>query len=129
MHSAFYLRARVGETSHVNMLKKQLESLEKLILTSVKNEPAEQPTYQAPFQMQQQPMQFQQPMMPQFSQQPMMYTGQPQQQPMMGVTPMSYQSMPLGFQPQMMQQQGQHAMQPQQFLGQLNPQFQHGQQN
>ena len=99
MHSAFYLRARVGETSHVNMLKKQLESLEKLILTSVKNEPAEQPTYQAPFQMQQQPMQFQQPMMPQFSQQPMMYTGQPQQQPMMGVTPMSYQSMPAGFQP------------------------------
>ena len=30
LHSAFYLRARVGEENHVKMLTKQLESLEKL---------------------------------------------------------------------------------------------------
>jgi len=133
MHSAFYLRARVGETSHVNMLTKQRESLEKIIQTSAKNELVEEPKYQAPFQMQQQlmppqpmqqqpmqqPMQFQQPMAPQFSQPPpMMYAGQPQQPPMMGAPPpMGYQAMPTGFQPQMM-------MQPQQFPGQLNAHFQ-----
>ncbi|KAL7542774.1 hypothetical protein ACHAXR_012386 [Thalassiosira sp. AJA248-18] len=129
MHSAFYLRARVGEASHVNMLNKQLESLEKYIQTSVKNEPVEQPQYHPPFQVPQQPMQFQQPMMG-VPPPPMMYAGPPpQMQPMMGVTP--YQAMPMGFGQPMMQQQGQQIMQPpQQFMGQLNPpQFQPGQQN
>lgn len=118
LHSAFYLRARVGETSHVNMLNKQLESLEKYIETAVKNEPAEQPQFQVPFQMPP-PPQFQLPPPP-FNPPPPM----PQQQPMMGVTP--FQGMPAGFPPQMMHQQGQQTMHPQQFMGQLNPQFQPG---
>jgi len=126
MHSAFYLRTRVGESSHVNMLNKQLESLKKYVPTSLKKESVEQPKYQAPFQvqqLQQLPMQFQQPMMPQFNQQPMMYTDPSQQQPMMGVTSMGYQAA-VNFQPQMMPQQGQQVMQQQQFPG-----FQHGQPN
>ena len=118
MHSAFYLRARVGETSHVNMLNKQLESLEKFIQTQVKTEPTQQSQFQAaPFQLPlppPPPMQFPQP--PQFSQPPPMYAAGQIPQPIqtMGVT-----TMPLGFQPQMMMQQPQ-----QQFMGQLNPQFQ-----
>jgi len=119
LHSAFYLRTKVGKTSHVNMLNKQLESLKKYVPAvpaSLDKTSFEQPKYQAPLQAQQLPMQFQQTTMPQFSQQPMMYT---QQQPMIGVTPMGYQAMP-----QMIPQQGQHAMQQQQLLG-----FQHGQPN
>eukprot|EP01083_Nonionella_stella_P191052 707398_1 len=95
-------------------------------------EAVEEPKYPAPFQMPQQPMQqtvqFQQPMMPQFSQPPMMYAGQPQQQQipqqqqMIGVPAMGYQAGPGGFQPQML-------MQPQQFPGQLNAQFHPGGQN
>ncbi|KAL7548607.1 hypothetical protein ACHAWF_011879 [Thalassiosira exigua] len=127
MHSAFYLRARVGETSHVNMLNKQLETLEKFLQTTVKSEPTPQPQFQPPFQMQQQPMQIQQPMMQPFNQPQMMYPGQTQQQPMMGVAPMGYQAVPTGYPPQMMQAQ-QQAMQPQQFMGQL-PQFHPGHQN
>ena len=122
MHSAFYLRARVGETAHLNMLEKQLESLEKIIQTTVKTEPVGKPQYQAPFQMP--PMQ-QFPPPPPFSQPPpMLYAGQPQQQPMMGVTQIP--AMPVGLPPHMMQQQ---SMQPQQFMSQHNPQFQPGQQN
>jgi hypothetical protein len=108
MHSAFYLRARVGETSHVTMLKKQCESLEKFIRTTVKTEAADdqRPSY-APIPMQQQPLMFQQPIMPppMFSQPPMMYPG----------------AIPMGFQ---QFQQGYPMMQPppQQFLGQLNSQ-------
>jgi hypothetical protein len=106
MHSAFYLRARVGETSHVNMLKKQCESLEKFIRTTVKTEQVDdlRPNY-APIPMQQQPLIFQQPMMPPiFSQPPMMYPG---------ITPMGFHQF----------QQGHPMMQPpQQFLGQLNSQ-------
>jgi hypothetical protein len=115
MHSAFYLRARVGETSHVNMLDKQLESLEKFIRTTVKTEPVDQQPNHAPIQLQQQPLIFQQPMMPpMFSQPPMMYSGQSQQQPML------YQPIPMSFQ---QFQQGHPMMQPpQQFLGQLNTQ-------
>lgn len=123
MFSAFYLRNRVGESSHVKMLNKQLESLKKNVPAAPKKEPVEQPTFQAPFPVQQLPVQFQQPMIPQFNQQPIIYTGQTQQQPMMGVTPMGYQAMPVGYQPQMTQQ-GQQAMQQQQFFG-----FQHGQPN
>ena len=108
MHSAFYLRARVGEASHDNMLKRQCESLEKFIRTTVKTEPADdqRPTSYAPILMQQQPLIFQQPMMPpMFSQPPMMYPG----------------TIPMGF------QQFQHGYPmiqppPQQFLGQLNSQ-------
>mmetsp|Transcript_38888 Transcript_38888/g.93539 ORF Transcript_38888/g.93539 Transcript_38888/m.93539 type:complete len:567 (-) Transcript_38888:354-2054(-) len=122
MHSAFYLRARVGETAHLNMLEKQLESLGKIIQTTVKTEPVGKPQYQAPFQMP--PMQ-QFPPPPPFSQPPpMLYAGQPQQQPMMGVTQIP--AMPVGLPPHMMQQQ---SMQPQQFMSQHNPQFQPGQQN
>ncbi|KAL3773751.1 hypothetical protein ACHAW5_008185 [Stephanodiscus triporus] len=115
MHSAFYLRARVGETSHVNMLNKQLESLEKFIRTTVKTEPVDQQSNHAPIPLQQQPLIFQQPMMPpMFSQPPMMYSGQSQQQPMI------YQPIPMGFQ---QFHQGHPMMQPaQQFLGQLNTQ-------
>ena len=108
MHSAFYLRARVGETSHVTMLNKQLENLEKFMSTTIKIEPKdEQPLMQAvPYQMQQQqqqqqPMLFQQPMMQPmlYGQPPMMYAGQPQQPSMI------YQTIPLGYHhPQMMQQ-------------------------
>lgn len=96
MHSAFYLRARVGEASHVNMLTKQLESLQTYISTAVKTE-EQQPTqkFQAP--------------PPQFSQPPPMYSAQIPQ-PMMGVTSLG------GFQPQTIQ--GQQAMQTQQFMGQ-----------
>ena len=124
MHSAFYLRNRVGESSHVKMLNKQLESLKKNVPAAPKKESVEQPNFQAPFPVQQLPLQFQQPMMPQFNQQPIMYAGQTQQQPMMGVTPMGYQAMPVGYQPQIIPQQGQQAMQQQQFFG-----FQHGQPN
>lgn len=101
MHSAFYLRARVGETSHVNMLNKQLENLEKVMSTTIKIEPKEeQPLMPAPYHMQHQPIMFQQPMMqPIFTQPPMMYTGQPQQQPVIYQTPI-----PMGYPPQMMQQ-------------------------
>ena len=137
MHSAFYLRARVGETSHVNMLNKQLESLERFIQTQVKTEPSLQPQFQTShFQLPlppPPPMQFPQP--PQndgtetsrlnpFPQPPPMYAAGQIPQPMqtMGVT-----TMPLGFQPQMMMQ-GHQAIQmqqpQQQFMGQLNPQFQ-----
>jgi len=126
MHSAFYLRARVGETSHVNMLNKQLESLERFIQTQVKTEPTQQPQFQtAHFQLPlppPPPMPFPQP--PQFPQPPPMYAAGQIPQPMqtMGVT-----TMPLGFQPQMMMQRQQaiQMQQPQQqFMGQLNPQFQ-----
>jgi len=116
LHSAFYLRARVGEASHVNMINKQLESLEKFIRTSATTEPVVQRPNNAPIQMPLQPLMFQQPMMPPpiFSQPPMMYPGQPQQHPMM------YQPIPPGFQ---QFQQGHLMMQPQQqFLGQLNSQ-------
>jgi hypothetical protein len=117
LHSVFYLRARVGEASHVNMINKQLESLEKFIRTSsATTEPVVQRPNNAPIQMPQQPLMFQQPMMPPpiFSQPPMMYPGQPQQQSMM------YQPIPSGFQ---QFQQGHLIMQQhQQFLGQLNSQ-------
>lgn len=100
MHSAFYLRARVGEKSHVNMLNKQLENLEKIISTTVKIEAKEeQPLIHASYHMQQQPMIFQQPIMqPIYGQPPIMYTVQPQQQPIM------YQPIPIGYNPQMMPQ-------------------------
>ncbi|KAL3768270.1 hypothetical protein ACHAWO_012380 [Cyclotella atomus] len=42
MHSAFYLRARVGEASHVKMLTKQIENLQAIISTAVKIEPVPQ---------------------------------------------------------------------------------------
>ena len=110
MHSAFYLRARVGETAHINMLTKQLENLEKYTQTAVKEEPTGMPPIQPPsFPMP--PPQFPPP--PPFSQPPppIMYTGQ---------------ALPAGYPPHMVQQQ---VLPPQQFMGQLNPQFQPGQQN
>eukprot|EP00804_Cyclotella_cryptica_P002614 CCRYP_010445-RB/>CCRYP_010445-RB protein AED:0.08 eAED:0.08 QI:943/1/1/1/1/1/3/463/401 len=60
MHSAFYLRARVGEASHTTMLNKQIESLEKITTTTVKVEPsiAQYPPH---FPVPPQPLQFQQP--------------------------------------------------------------------
>eukprot|EP01082_Thalassiosira_pseudonana_P004309 g4295.t1 g4295 contig15:735478-737560(-) len=61
MHSAFYLRARVGETSHVNMLNKQLESLQKIVATQLVGIKMEQVDQQYPTHFQQQPMQYQQP--------------------------------------------------------------------
>jgi hypothetical protein len=115
LHSAFYLRARVGETSHVNMINKQIESLEKFIRTTATTDPVVQQPNHAPIQM----LMFQQPMMPPpiFSQPPLMYPGQPQQQPMI------YQPILPGFQ---QFQQGHLMMQPpQQFLGQLSSQNNH----
>ena len=67
LHSAFYLRARVGEDNHVKMLTKQLENLEKIASTVVKQEPVQQQQYPAQLQMQmqlqqqQQQLQYQQP--------------------------------------------------------------------
>lgn len=117
LHSAFYLRQRVGETSHVNMLNKQLESLEKFMSTTVKTESTERQQLELPPPPQYPPP----PMMPppQFAQPPLMMY--PQQQPMMTTTaPPGYQ-LPPGY-PQVQQ-----TMQPQQFtLGQMN-QFQPGQ--
>jgi len=98
------------------MINKQLESLEKFIRTSATTEPVVQRPNNAPIQMPQQPLMFQQPMIPPpiFSQPPIMYPGQPQQQSMM------YQPIPPGFQ---QFQQGHLIMQQnQQFLGQLNSQ-------
>mmetsp|Transcript_6641 Transcript_6641/g.13305 ORF Transcript_6641/g.13305 Transcript_6641/m.13305 type:complete len:617 (-) Transcript_6641:44-1894(-) len=97
MHSAFYLRARVGEVSHVNMLNKQLETLEKVVATQVKVEPIEaQPHYPSHFSMQQ--MQFQQPMVPQFSQPPPMFNAPTQ--PPMSVPPPGFQpNVPIIFPP------------------------------
>jgi len=63
LHSAFYLRARVGEDNHVKMLTKQLESLQKIASTVVKPEPVQQ-QYPTQFQMQlqqQQQIPYQQP--------------------------------------------------------------------
>jgi len=111
MHSAFYLRARVGETSHVNMLNKQLESLQTFISTAVKQEPIEQqPQFQAPFHL---PPQFTQP--PVFAQPPQMYTGQIAQ-PMTGLSPILQQATMLpGYQQPQLMVQGQQ-LQPQQYL-------------
>jgi hypothetical protein len=66
LHSAFYLRARVGEDSHAKMLAKQLESLEKIASTVIKSEPVQQ-QYPSQFQMQlqqQQPLPYQQHQLP-----------------------------------------------------------------
>ena len=111
MHSAFYLRARVGETSHVNMLNKQLESLQTFISTAVKQEPVDQqPQFQAPFHLS---PQFAQP--PVFAQPPQMYTGQIAQ-PMTGLTPILQQATMLpGYQQPQLTLQGQQ-LQPQQYL-------------
>ena len=111
MHSAFYLRARVGETSHVNMLNKQLESLQTFISTAVKQEPVDQqPQFQAPFHLS---PQFAQP--PVFAQPPQMYTGQIAQ-PMTGLTPILQQATMLpGYQQPQLMVQGQQ-LQPQQYL-------------
>lgn len=118
MHSAFYLRAKVGETLHANMLNKQLESLEKFIKTAVKVETPEQPSFPVPaFPPPPQPMQFPPP--PNMGIPPppmMMYPGQIQQPQMMGVSPYQ-QTMTMGMQQQMMQQQGQPGMPPQQYMG------------
>ncbi|KAK1741694.1 hypothetical protein QTG54_007267 [Skeletonema marinoi] len=57
LHSAFYLRARVGEENHVKMLTKQLENLQKIASTVVKSEPVQQ---QHPAQLQMQLQQHQQ---------------------------------------------------------------------
>lgn len=82
LHSAFYLRDRVGEGNHVNMLTKQLETLQKIASTAIKTEPIQQ-QYQMQLQQQQQ-MQYQQPppnfpppppMPPQMFQQPQQMTG------------------------------------------------------
>jgi hypothetical protein len=67
MHSAFYLRARVGEASHMTMLNKQIESLEKIISTPVKIEPL--PHFPAPPQVQ--------PPMPMFSVPPPVFPSPP----------------------------------------------------
>ncbi len=56
LHSAFYLRARVGEDNHVKMLSKQLESLKKIASTAIKAEPIQQP-----YQLQQHQFPYQQP--------------------------------------------------------------------
>lgn len=63
LHSAFYLRARVGEENHVKMLTKQLESLQKIASTVVKPEPVQQQQYPAQLQkqLQQQQLPYQQP--------------------------------------------------------------------
>ena len=118
LHSAFFLRARVGEASHAIMLNKQLESLKKFISTTVKIESIEQVPNHAPMQMQLQ--QQQQPQM--IYQHPMMPMGMPpifQQPPPMiypGQQPMMYQPMPMDFQ---QFQQGHTIMHPppQQFFG------------
>ena len=110
MHSAFFLRARVGEASHANMLNKQLESLKKFISTTVKIETIEQNHAPMQMQLQQQQPQMMYPMipmgMPPIFQQPpsMIYAGQ---------QPIMYQPMPMDF------QQFQQIMHPppQQFFG------------
>lgn len=148
MHSAFYLRDKVGEASHVNMLNKQLESLEKLVAQNTANRPAAVVSqFQQPmqFQQQQQPMQFQQqnpnmagginamavPLAPQFGQPPPMFPAPPH--------PMQFPVPPPGFPPgqtmpmqpgmmmggmQMMHQPSQQIMMqqpppPQHFMGQM----------
>ena len=113
LHSAFFLRARVGEASHAIMLNKQLESLKKFISTTVKIETIEQNHAPMQMQLQQQQPQMMYPMipmgMPPIFQQPpsMIYAGQ---------QPMMYQPMPMDFQ---QFQQGHTIMHPppQQFFG------------
>lgn len=62
LHSAFYLRARVGEDNHVKMLTKQLESLQKIASAAIKAKPMQQlyPS-QLQMQLQQQQLPYQQP--------------------------------------------------------------------
>ena len=62
LHSAFYLRARVGEENHVKMLTKQLESLE-MLSSSASGPPVQHQQYPPQLQMQlqqQQQLQYQQ---------------------------------------------------------------------
>ncbi|KAL7468849.1 hypothetical protein ACHAXS_009090, partial [Conticribra weissflogii] len=128
MHSAFYLRERVGEVSHVNMLNKQLEKLEKIVPAPVKVEPIEsQQQYPPHFPMQQ--IHFQQPMVPQFSQPPPMFNAPPQ--PPISVPPPGFHpNVPMNFPPppttipppNMILPPGQHnAILPQQFISPPGP--------
>ena len=119
LHSAFYLRAKVGEESHAKMLKNQVETLEKMVQS--------QPT--KPVQLDVQPPQFPAPPAPQ--QQPHFPFQQPivqyQNVPDFSVPPPPFQQV---VQPQMMmgqmgyqqmvphqQQQGQHHQQFMQYPG------------
>ena len=122
LHSAFYLRAKVGEASHAKMLRNQVDTLEKML----QSQPAK------PVQLDAQPPQFPAPPAPQqqphfpFQQQPI---AQYQNVPDFSVPPPPFQQV---VQPQMMmgqigayqqmvppqqQQQGQHHQQYTQYPG------------
>jgi len=114
LHSAFYLRAKVGEASHAKMLKNQVDALEKMI----QSQPAK------PAQLDVQPPQFsapqQQPHFP-FQQQPI---AQYQNVPDFSVPPPPFQQQQV-VQPQMMSHHMgsyQQMVLPQQQLGQHHQQ-------
>ena len=62
LHSAFYLRDRVGEENHMKMITKQFENLQQIASTVIKEEPVQQQySTQPQIQLQQQqPMMYQQ---------------------------------------------------------------------
>ena len=86
LHSAFYLRDRVGEDNHVNMLTKQLETIQKIASTAIKTEPMQQ---QFPAQPQ---MQFQQQQLP-YHQPPPNFPPPPPMPPQMFQQPQQGQQM------------------------------------